>query len=124
MYIYYEYIYIYIEIIKMNSNEPQLYSVHTVDVSLYMIHHQKFQVPKMQVLNLIRLFWGGFSLTQALHTAYIGEYLHFRYLKCLVNICLHKNRMYIYVFVYMYTHFPYFLSSCAQPGIIFYQRFA
>ena len=26
----------------------------------------------------------GFSLTYALHTAYIGEYLHFRYLKCLV----------------------------------------
>ncbi len=38
---------------------------------------QEFQVPKMEVLNLTRLFW-------AFHTAYIGEYLHFRYLKCLV----------------------------------------
>ena len=25
--------------------------------------HQEFQVPKMEVLNLVRLFWGGFSLT-------------------------------------------------------------
>ena len=24
--------------------------------------HQEFQVPEMEVLNLIRLFWGGFSL--------------------------------------------------------------
>ena len=37
--------------------------------------HQKFQVPKMEVLNLIRPFWGWFYLTWALHTAYIGEYL-------------------------------------------------
>ena len=26
------------------------------------ISHQEFQVPKMEVLNLIRLFGGGFSL--------------------------------------------------------------
>ena len=45
-----------------------------------LLHHQHVQVPKMEVLNRIRLFWGGFSLTLALHTAYIGEYLHFRYL--------------------------------------------
>ena len=53
-----------------------------------MVLHQTFQVPKMEVLNLIRLFWGWvspyISLT-ALHTAYIGEYLHFRHLKCLVS---------------------------------------
>ena len=91
-----------------------------------MMYHQKFQVPKMQVLNLIWLYWGGFSLTQALHAAYIiGEYLHFRYLKCLVNKSLHKNSMYIYIYVYnniyvyTYIHFLYFLSSCAPPGIIF-----
>ena len=41
--------------------------------------HQKFRYLKC------RLFWGGFSLTKALHTAYISEYLHFRYLKCLVK---------------------------------------
>ena len=29
------------------------------------------------------IFGVGFPL-QAIHTAYIGEYLHFRYLKCLV----------------------------------------
>ena len=46
--------------------------------------HQEFQVPKMEVLNLEGYFGGGFSLTKALYTAYIGEYLHFRYLKCLV----------------------------------------
>ena len=47
--------------------------------------HQTFQVPKMEVLSLIRLFWGWvfpyISLTYCLYS----EYLHFRYLKCLVN---------------------------------------
>ncbi len=33
----------------------------------------------------VRLFWGwGFPYISRIHTAYIGEYLHFRYLKCLV----------------------------------------
>ena len=40
----------------------------------------------MEVLNLIRLFWGWvFPYISRIHTAYIGEYLHFRYLKSLVN---------------------------------------
>ena len=35
--------------------------------------HQKFQVPKMQVLNLIRLFWRCvFPYISRIHTAYIG----------------------------------------------------
>ena len=45
----------------------------------------------MEALNLIRLFWGwGFPYISRIHTAYIGEYLYFRYLKCLVTkpICL------------------------------------
>ena len=47
--------------------------------------HQTFQVTIMEVLNLIRLFWGWvFPYISRIHTAYIGEYLHFRYLKCLV----------------------------------------
>ena len=51
-------------------------------------HHQEFQVPKMKVLNLIRPFWGWvFPYISRIHTAYIGEYLHFRYLKCLVITC-------------------------------------
>ena len=38
------------------------------------IYHQKFQVPKMQGLNLIRLFWGWvFPYISRIHTAYIGE---------------------------------------------------
>ena len=49
-------------------------------------YHQEFQVPKMEVLNLIRLFWGwGFPYISRIHTAYIGEYLYFRYLKSLVK---------------------------------------
>ena len=36
--------------------------------------------------NLIRLFWGWVFPYITLHTAYIGEYLHFRYLKCLVKL--------------------------------------
>lgn len=39
----------------------------------------------MQVLNLVRLVWGG-SLREALHAAYMGEYLDLRYRKCLA-IC-------------------------------------
>ena len=52
-------------------------------------HHQKFQVPKMEVLNLIRLLWGWVSpyISLTYSTAYIGEYLHFRSLKCLVISC-------------------------------------
>ena len=47
---------------------------------------RNFRYLKMEVLNLVSGDFGdGFSLTKALHTAYIGEYLHFRYLKCLVN---------------------------------------
>ena len=53
-------------------------------ISMYgCIYHQEFQVPKMEVLNIIRLFWGWVS---PYITAYIGEYLDFRYLKCLVNL--------------------------------------
>ena len=50
-------------------------------------HHQHVQVPKIELLNHIRLLWGWVFpyCTYALHTAYIGEYLHFRYLKCLVK---------------------------------------
>ena len=38
-------------------------------------NHQEFQVPKMEVLNLIRLFWWvGFSVSiSRIHTVYIGE---------------------------------------------------
>ena len=47
--------------------------------------HQEFQVPKIEVLNMKRLFWGWvFPYISRIHTAYIGEYLQFRYLKCLV----------------------------------------
>ena len=37
--------------------------------------HQPFQVPKMEVLCLIRLFWGarGFPYISRIYTAYIGE---------------------------------------------------
>ena len=36
--------------------------------------HQEFQVPKIEVLNLIRLFWGWvFPYISRIHTAYIGE---------------------------------------------------
>ena len=35
--------------------------------------HQTFQVPKIQVLNLIRLYWGWvFPYISRIHTAYIG----------------------------------------------------
>ena len=40
-----------------------------------------------EFLNLIfGYFWGvGFPLHKPIHTAYRGEYLNFRYLKCLVK---------------------------------------
>ena len=37
-------------------------------------NHQKFQVPKIEVLSLKMLFWGwGFPYITRIHTAYIGE---------------------------------------------------
>ena len=32
-----------------------------------------------------------FPYISRIHTAYIGEYLHFRYLKCLVRIGFHQS---------------------------------
>ncbi len=50
------------------------------------MNHQTFQVPKMEVLSLIRLFLGWvFPYISRIHTPYIGEYLHFRYLKSLMK---------------------------------------
>ena len=45
-------------------------------------------IPKMEgFLNLVSgYFWGWvFPYISHIHTAYMGEYLHFRYLKCLVK---------------------------------------
>ena len=41
---------------------------------LFLIH-QEFQVPKMEILSLFRLFfeWGAFPYISRIHTAYIGE---------------------------------------------------
>ena len=53
------------------------------------MNHQEFQVPKMEVLVLNCVFLAilvvGFPLHKPNKTAYIGEYLHFRYLKCLAQ---------------------------------------
>ena len=50
-------------------------------------YQQEFQVPKMEVLNLIRLFWGWvFPYISLTYSLYIGEYLHFGYLKCSVTL--------------------------------------
>ena len=49
------------------------------------MNHQEFQVPKMEVLNLIRLCWGvGFPLSLT-YSLCRYSYLQFRYLKCFVN---------------------------------------
>ena len=51
--------------------------------------HQEFQVPKTEgFLNLISFYVGGwvFPYISRIHTAYRGEYLQFRYLKCLVMV--------------------------------------
>ena len=51
------------------------------------ICHQTFQVPKMEVLSLIRLFWGWvFPYIRLTYCLYRWGFLHFRYLKCLVNL--------------------------------------
>ena len=48
-------------------------------------NHQELQVPKMEVLNLIRPFWGmGFPYISLTYSLYRWGFLHFRYLKCLV----------------------------------------
>ena len=56
--------------------------------------HQKFQVPKMEVLYLVRLILGvgNFPYISRIHTAYIGvSYFHFRYLKGLVTFSAFRN---------------------------------
>ena len=67
-----------IRIVAFLAQGILLYKI--INLYLPLLLHQKFQVPEMEVLNLIRLFWGWFfpciSLTYSL-----GEYLHFRYLK-------------------------------------------
>ena len=57
--------------------------------------HQEFQVPKMEVLNLIRqLWWWVFPYISRIHTPYIGvSYLHFRYLKCLVKLWVKPSHL-------------------------------
>ena len=50
-------------------------------------NHQRIQAPNFEgFLNLRRLFrrW-GFPYIGRIHTAYIAEYLHFGYLKCLLK---------------------------------------
>ncbi len=37
---------------------PGMYLVNVLDVFSKFSFHQEFQVPKMEVLNLVRLFWG------------------------------------------------------------------
>ena len=37
-------------------------------------------VPKMEVLDLIRVWGWGFPYIRSIHTAYIGEYVNFGYL--------------------------------------------
>ena len=58
-------------------------------------------MPKMEVLDLIRPFWGWVFpyISRTYSLAYIGEYLHFRYLNCLVIYCCPP-------------HFPAHLEGC------------
>lgn len=45
-------------------------------------NHQSPTVREFEILNLIRLFWGRvFPYMGRIHTAYLGQYLHCRYLK-------------------------------------------
>ena len=47
---------------------PAGYKVYTPE------NNQEFQVPKMEVLNPTKLFWGWvFPYISRIHTAYIGE---------------------------------------------------
>ena len=50
--------------------------------------NQKFQVPNMEVLNLIWQSCGWvFAFLSLTYSLYRWGFLHFRYLKCLVNFC-------------------------------------
>ena len=59
---------------------------HTNSFSLMLwFSHQEFQVPKMEVLNLVRLFWWWvFPYISLIYSLYRWGFLHVRYLKCLV----------------------------------------
>ena len=46
----------------------------------------------MEVLNLTRLFWEWiFPYISRIHTAYLGENLDFRYLKCSVILVMDQD---------------------------------
>ena len=57
---------------------------------------EMIQVPKNGGTEPIRLFWGWvFLYISRIHTAYIGEYLHFSYLKCLVTTGYNKAKFWM-----------------------------
>ena len=66
-----------------NQGIPDWVNSMGIGVPLF---RQKFEVPKMEVLNLIRLFWWCCFPYISLRYSFYSEYLHFRYLKCFVII--------------------------------------
>ena len=78
---------LHLKLDQASGQSVQVFVFFVVNLGILVISHQEFQVPKMEgFLNLIRLFWGWvFPYISRIHTAYIGEYLHFGYLKSLVN---------------------------------------
>ena len=50
-------------------------------------YQQKFEVPNTEALYLVSLFWGwGLPDISLEYSLYLGEYLFFRYLKCLMRL--------------------------------------
>ena len=68
-----------------NSKPPRFRRLILQKSRLCILVHQEFQVPKMEVRKPTYTVWiRVFPYISRIHTAYIGEHLHFRYLKCLV----------------------------------------
>ena len=52
-----------VEITETHCGDQKVESKSRSHVTIPSMYQQTFQVPKMEVLSLIRLFLGGFSLT-------------------------------------------------------------
>lgn len=68
--------------------------------NINVVKHQKFQLPKMEVLYLIRMFCGvGFPLHEPHIQLSMGEYLHLRCLKFLMKCRNYTISCIAFVFV-------------------------
>ncbi len=71
--------------ILLTQKSQHIWYRHRCLQNLPVPNHQEFQVPKMEVLNLIADYFGGWFFPYIISLQLMWGFLHFRYLKCLVK---------------------------------------